>query len=390
MSVNLADSSAAQRAADGRLTTSAAVMRGPNRPWEIVELQLDPPKEYEVLIRYVAAGLCHSDEHLRTDNFWNGMARFPIVGGHEGAGVVEAVGPSVSTVRVGDHVVCSYVPVCGRCRWCSTGHQNLCDLGATTMEGCLTDGTFRFHDADGQDYGGNCMLGTFSQYGVVSQYSLVPIEKDLALDVAVLVGCGVPTGWGSAVYNAKVEPGETVIIYGVGGIGMNAVQGARYAGASAVIAVDPLAFKRETALSMGATHVAETAEEGHRIAQEITVGVGADKAIITTGVVDKHTVRAAFDAIRKAGTLTITGLAPVGEDTIELPSGMLTLWEKKIQGALFGSSNPMYDIKKMLRLYRQGELKLDELVTQRYRLDQINDAYQDLADGKNIRGVITY
>jgi alcohol dehydrogenase (nicotinoprotein) len=375
---------------DSQITTTAAVMRGTGRPWEVVELKLDPPEAHEVLIRYVASGLCHSDEHLRTEGFWAGMARFPMVGGHEGAGIVEAVGPGVTTVQEGDHVVCSFVPACGRCRWCSTGHQNLCDLGADVMQGCLPDGTFRFHGADGEDYGGLCMLGTFSQYGVVSEYSVVAVGEDLPLEVAVLVGCGVPTGWGSAVYNAKVEAGETVLVYGTGGVGINAVQGAKYAGAANVVAVDPVQFKRDTALELGATHAAATAAEAHELAQRLTDGVGADKAIITMGVTDKPTITAAFDAIRKAGSITITGLAAMDDDTIELPSGMLTLYEKKIQGALFGSSNPVYDIPKLLGLYRKGDVKLDELITRRYKLEDINQGYEDLLNGLNIRGVITY
>jgi NDMA-dependent alcohol dehydrogenase len=372
------------------LKTRAAVMRGFDRPWEVIELTLDPPKANEVLIRYVASGLCHSDEHLRTDGFWNGMARFPMVGGHEGAGIIEAVGPGVTAVGVGDHVVCSFVPACGRCRWCSTGHQNLCDVGADVMQGCLPDGTFRFHGSDGEDYGGLCMLGTFSEYGVVSEYSVVKVDPEYPLEVAVLVGCGVPTGWGSAVYNAQVSPGETVIVYGSGGVGINAVQGAAYAGAANVVVVDPVEFKRTSAMEFGATHAVATAAEAHDLTQELTWGVGADKAIITMGVTDQPTISAAFEAIGKAGVITITGLAPVGEDTIQLPSGMLTLWEKRIQGALFGSCNPLYDIPKLLNLYRQGDLKLDELITRRYTLDDINQGYSDLLGGRNIRGVIVY
>jgi alcohol dehydrogenase (nicotinoprotein) len=375
---------------DSQITTKAAVMRGTGRPWEVTELKLDPPKDHEVLIRYVAAGLCHSDEHLRTEGFWAGMARFPMVGGHEGAGIVEAVGNGVTTVKKGDHVVCSFVPACGRCRWCSTGHQNLCDVGADVMQGCLPDGTFRFHDAGGEDFGGLCMLGTFSEYGVVSEYSVVAVDDDLPLDVAVLVGCGVPTGWGSAVYNAKVGPGDTVLIYGTGGIGMNAVQGARYAGAANIVTVDPVQFKRDTALQFGATHAVATAAEAHELVQSLTRGVGADKAIITMGVTDQPTITAAFDSIRKLGSITITGLAAMDDQNIQLPSGMLTLYEKRIQGALFGSSNPVYDIPKILDLYRKGEVKLDELITRRYKLDDINQGYQDLEDGVNIRGVIVY
>src|SRR6266700_612171 len=203
------------------LKTKSAVLRGPGRDWEVLELELDPPKDHEVLIRYVAAGLCHSDDHIRTGDM---PSRYPIVGGHEGAGVIEQVGAGVTRVKQGDHVVCSFIPSCGTCRWCSTGQQNLCDLGATILDGCLLDGTYRFHH-DGEDLGGMCMLGTFSQYSVISEHSCVAVDEDLPLEKAVLVGCGVPTGWGSAVYAAGVTAGETVVIYGIGGIGINAVQG---------------------------------------------------------------------------------------------------------------------------------------------------------------------
>src|SRR4051794_32113006 len=185
------------------------------KPWDIVELDLDAPKAGEVLIRFVASGLCHSDDHLRTGDL---PSRYPIVGGHEGAGIVEAVGEGVFDIAVGDHVVCSFLPTCGKCRWCSTGHQNLCDLGAMLLDGCLPDGTFRFHSGE-QDLGGMCMLGTFSERSVVSRNSVVKIDDDLPLDKAALVGCGVPTGWGSVVYSAEVRPGETVVIFGIGGGG---------------------------------------------------------------------------------------------------------------------------------------------------------------------------
>lgn len=381
---------AAEAAGRSAIKTTAAVMKGTSRPWEVIELTVDPPRAHEVLVRYVASGLCHSDEHLRTDRFWGDMARYPMVGGHEGAGIIEAVGPGVSSLAVGDHVVCSFLPACGHCRWCSIGRQNLCDLGADLMSGAQVDGTFRFRDADGLEYGGLCMLGTFTTHGVISEYSAVKVDDDLPLEIAVLVGCGVPTGWGSAVYNAEVSAGETVVIYGIGGVGINAVQGARYAGARHVVAVDPLAFKREKAAEFGATHTAATADEAFALVQQITNGVGAEKAIITAGVVDAPTVSAAVDVVAKGGCVTITGLAPVEEKNIQLSSAMLTLFEKRIQGSLFGSSNPFWDIKKMLELYRLGQIKLDELITKRYKLEEINEAYEDLLAGKNIRGVIIH
>jgi S-(hydroxymethyl)glutathione dehydrogenase/alcohol dehydrogenase len=368
------------------MKTKAAILRAPQTDWEVVELELDPPKANEVLIRFVAAGLCHSDEHMRTGDM---PGRYPIIGGHEGAGVIEEVGPGVTRVQKGDHVVCSFIPSCGRCRFCSTGQQNLCDMGATILEGKMPDGTFRFH-LDGEELGGLCMLGTFSQWAVVSEYSVVPIDKDLPLQVAVLVGCGVPTGWGSAVYAAGVKPGETVVIYGIGGIGINAVQGARHAGAKNIVAVDPQPLKREKAEELGATHSAASAEEAQDLITNLTWGVGADNAIVTVGVVKEEVVESAFNAIRKGGTVTVTGLGNLMEKTIHLNGAMMTLFQKRVQGTLFGSANPVYDIKKMLDLYRSGDVKLDELVTQTYKLEDINQGYQDLLDGNNIRGVILH
>src|SRR4051794_9319358 len=204
------------------MKTRAAVLRGTNQPFDITEVELDEPKTGEVLIRWVAAGLCHSDEHLRHGDI---VPRFPIVGGHEGAGIIEQVGPGVTRLKAGDHVVCSFLLVCGHCRWCSTGHSNLCDQGATILDGMLPDGTYRFH-ADGEDLGGMCMLGTFSERSVISENSAVKVDDDLPLDKVVLIGCGVPTGWGSAVHAAATEPGDTIVIYGIGGDGRQKREGA--------------------------------------------------------------------------------------------------------------------------------------------------------------------
>src|SRR6266699_2405120 len=186
------------------MKTRAAVLRKGGEPWEITELDLDEPKAGEVLIRFEAAGLCHSDEHIRA----TGNARLPLVGGHEGAGVIEKTGPSVTRVQEGDRVACSYIPACGSCRYCSTGRQNLCDAGKNAATGEFPDGTFRFHSG-GEDFGGLCVLGTFSQYTVVSEFSCIAIPEDIPFEVAALASCGVPTGWGSAVYAAGVRPGQT-------------------------------------------------------------------------------------------------------------------------------------------------------------------------------------
>jgi NDMA-dependent alcohol dehydrogenase len=368
------------------MKTKAAVLHGIHKPFEIEELDLDGPREGEVLVSFVAAGLCHSDLHMIDDDL---PVRFPIVGGHEGAGIIEDVGPGVTKVKPGDPVVCSFIPSCGHCRYCSTGRQNLCDLGANISVGCLADGSFRFH-RDGVDYGGICMLGTFSERATVSQHSVVKVDPSLPLETAVLVGCGVPTGWGTANYAGGVRAGDTVVIYGIGGIGINAVQGAVHAGAVNVVVVDPVEFKRETALKFGATHAFADAERAHEKIVELTRGQLADQALVTVGTVEENVVTAAFNAVGKGGVVVITGLAHPEKLTVHVSGLAMTTFEKTIKGALFGSANPQYDIVRLLGLYQAGQLKLDELITRRYGLEQVNEGYQDLRDGKNIRGVITF
>ncbi len=366
--------------------TRAAVLYGAHKPFEIVELDLDAPGPGEVRIKYRAAGLCHSDLHLIDNDL---VPRFPIVGGHEGAGIIEEVGPGVTRVQPGDHVVCSFIPSCGRCRYCATGRQNLCDMGATILNGSLPDGSFRFHSGD-EDYGGMCMLGTFAERAVISEYSVVKVHDWIPLETAVLVGCGVPTGWGSANYTGGVRAGDTTVIFGIGGIGINAVQGAAHAGAKHIVVVDPVQLKRDTALRLGATHAFAGTEEAMAKVAEITWGQMADQALVTVGTVDEQVVTDAFNITGKGATVVITGLANMEKLTVHVSGALLTLMEKTIKGSLFGSANPTYDIPRLLGLYQAGQLKLDELVTTRYTLDQVNDGYQDLRDGKNIRGVIDF
>jgi NDMA-dependent alcohol dehydrogenase len=365
--------------------SKAAVLTAVNAPWEILEVDVRDPKAGEVMVRYTAAGLCHSDMHLMTGDL---PVQMPYIGGHEGAGIIEAVGPGVTKVAKGDHVVCAFIPACGHCRWCSTGRQSLCDLGATILAGYLPDGSYAF-SVDGVDAGAMCMLGTFSQYATIHEASVVKIDDDLPLEVAVLCGCGVPTGWGSAVNTGNVQIGDTVVVYGVGGIGANAVQGAAHAGATRIIAVDPLPFKREFAQELGATHTAATAAEADELAKQNPAG-GADVAIVTVDVVSEEVVQAAVAAVRKNGNIVLTGLSHPEALTVHLSGADITLNRKRVLGSLFGDCNPAYDIKRMLELYRAGKLKLDELVTKQYSLDQINDGYADLEAGKNIRGVVIH
>lgn len=277
----------------------------------------------------------------------------------------------MTKVKPGDHVVCSFIPSCGTCRYCATGRQSLCDTGATILDGCMPDGSFRLH-SDGVDFGAVCMLGTFSERATISQHSVVKVDDWLPLETAVLVGCGVPSGWGTAVNAGNLRVGDTAVIYGAGGLGINPVQGALRAGRKYVVVVDPVAFKRETALKFGATHAF------------------ADAALILVGTVDEAVVSAATAVIGKGGTVVITGLADPAKLTVHFSGADLTLNEKTIRGSLFGSCNPQYDIVRLLRLYDAGQLKLDKLVTRTYTLEEANQGYQDLRDGKNIRGVIVH
>ncbi|MHB1129788.1 MAG: alcohol dehydrogenase catalytic domain-containing protein, partial [Ilumatobacteraceae bacterium] len=240
------------------MKTKAAILWERNAPWSVEDIELDAPGPGEVLVKLHASGLCHSDEHLVTGDL---PFELPIIGGHEGAGVVEQVGTGVSWLQPGDHVVFGFIPSCGRCVSCSTGHQNLCDLGAYLGTGKqISDQTSRHH-SNGKDLGVMCLLGTFAEHTVVNEASCIKIEKDVPLDRACLLGCGVVTGWGSSVYAAEVTPGDTVVVVGAGGIGANAIQGARIAGAKRIVAIDPIEFKREKAMEFGATHTAASMTE---------------------------------------------------------------------------------------------------------------------------------
>jgi NDMA-dependent alcohol dehydrogenase len=368
-------------------TSQAAILWKTNEPWSVEEVEIDDPVPGEVLVKLAASGLCHSDEHLVTGDI---PMPLPVVGGHEGAGVVEAVGDGVDSVEVGDHVVLSFIPACGRCRWCSTGHQNLCDLGMHLLGGvAIADGTQRIR-ARGQGIATMTLLGTFCPWVVAHESSVVKIDPDIPLDKAALLGCGVATGWGSAVYSGEVEPGDVVVVVGVGGIGANAIQGARLAGAKRIVAVDPVEFKREQAQVFGATDVAASLADALPLVGQITWGVMADKVILTTSVATGDLIAPAMQLVRKAGRLVVTSVAPWNQNDVQLNLFDLAMMQKEIRGTIFGAANPRADIPKLLGLYREGKLLLDELVTRTYPLEDINQGYQDMRDGRNIRGVIVY
>ena len=373
------------------MKTKAAILWETNTPWSVEEIELDPPKAGEVLVKMAASGICHSDEHVVTGDLAGGTPEPPIIGGHEGAGVVMEVGAGVTTLAVGDHVVFSFVPACGRCPSCVTGHSNVCDMGMHFPAGKqISDGTARHHGIDGQDLTLMCLLGTFSEHTVVSEASCVKIEPNWPLDRACLLGCGVTTGWGSAVNVGKVAPGEFVAVVGIGGIGAAALQGARAAGARAIAAIDPSPFKRDQAKLFGATHVYASVQEAIGDLGSSTWGRGFDVIIMAMGVGDGEVFGQAFWLGTKRSRMVVTNIHPLSEQTIQIPMGLFTLFDRQILGSMFGSGNARSDIPKLMELYTQGQLMLDEMVTRTYSLDEINDGFEALRNAENVRGVIVF
>jgi NDMA-dependent alcohol dehydrogenase len=368
------------------MQTEAAICWGQNTEWSVEPIELDPPKEGEVLVKLGASGMCHSDEHLVTGDL-GGV--YPIIGGHEGAGVVQEVGPGVPDLKPGDHVVFGFIPACGHCPSCARGRSNLCDNGAALLMGVQLDGTSRHH-ARGQDINVMVCLGTFGKYTVVNQMSCVKIPEDVPLDLACLVGCGVTTGWGSSVYAAEVQPGDNVAVIGVGGIGTAAIQGARLAGAERIFAIDPVPLKRELAPRFGATHTYSSVADATEPIRNETWGRMCDKVICAMGVGEGQLISSIMGLTAKHGRVVVTNIHPMSETDVSLSLCDLTLMEKQIVGTIFGSANIRYDIPHLLHLYRLGQLDLEGMVTNRYKLGDINQGYQDMRDGKNIRGVLVY
>ena len=379
------------------MKTRAAVLWGLHQEWQIEEIELDGPKAGELLVRWEAAGLCHSDEHLVTGDMvpsaeileqFGLPPSFPIIGGHEGAGTVLEVGEGVANLKPGDHIAASFIPACGRCAFCVTGRTNLCDLGAQVFgPGQIGDGTDRHH-LNGHGMPIVAKLGTFAEHGVINEASAIKVDPDLPLTAVALVSCGVATGFGSAIYRAEVQPGETVVVVGIGGIGINAVQGARIAGARTIVAVDPVEFKQKSALDFGATHTAASLAEALPLVTDLTRGVMADAVILTPGVLTGDLLAPALSLTAKGGTCVVTAIAPMDQAEASLNLFELAMWQKEIRGVIFGGGNPRYDIPVLLELYKSGQLKLDELVTRTYPLDQINQGYEDMRAGNNIRGVL--
>ncbi|MCK0091902.1 NDMA-dependent alcohol dehydrogenase [Rhodococcus sp. F64268] len=370
------------------MKVKAAVVKGVNQQWEIEEIDLGDPVAGEVQVKLAASGLCHSDEHLRTGA--SPLPSFPALGGHEGAGVVTKVGPGVTSVAEGDHVVLAFIPACGRCRSCAKGLQNICDEGAGLLTGkAISDKTNRV-TLDGEPVIQMCLLGTFAPYVTVNEASVIKIEKDIPLEKAALLGCGVATGWGSATAIGGTKVGDAVVVIGVGGVGINSVQGAAHAGARFVIAIDPVEFKRDKAKEFGATHTFASLEEAAPVIGEITWGAMADVTIITVGEIHGDMIAPALAVTAKGGQVVVVGMGDARDTEVTMSLFELTLLQKRVQGAIFGGVGPRSQIPKLLELYRNNQLELDGLVTKTYKLEDINEGYADMLAGKNLRGVIVY
>ncbi|MFA7250182.1 MAG: Zn-dependent alcohol dehydrogenase [Dehalococcoidia bacterium] len=361
----------------------AAVLRSAPGPLVIEDLAQEEPRAGEVAVRMGAAGVCASDLHIM-----HGTAVLPLpcVLGHEGAGTVEAVGPGVTAVKPGDRCILSFVPNCGHCRMCLTGHPQLCDTNAATGSRQF-DGTTRLRDAGGAEVFQMAKIGVFSERIIAPAQACYPIPDAVPMEVAALMGCSVPTGYGTVVNAPGVRPGMTVAVFGVGGVGLNAVQAARILNASRIIAVDIVESKLEFATRFGATdRVDATAGDPVKQIRDLTGG-GVEFAFDTFG--SSETTRQAVDSLGKNGLAVVAGLAPLG-DRAPIDLVDLVRRQKRIMGAYYGSASPHESFRTVVDLYLRGELMGDELVQRRYPLAEINEGFEALERGENGRGVIVF
>jgi S-(hydroxymethyl)glutathione dehydrogenase/alcohol dehydrogenase len=361
----------------------ACVLREPGRPVGVETVRLDPPRRGEVLVRVAAAGVCHSDVHLADGRLGDG--RWPMVLGHEGAGVVEAIGDDVDGLAPGDHVAFCFVPSCGGCDACRSGRRTLCEPTARhSVAGVLLDGTSRLHGSDGSSLQHGLMVACFAELAVLPAGGAIPIPHELPLWQAALLGCGVVTGIGAVTHAAGVRIGERVCVIGCGGVGLHVIAGARLAGAATIIAVDRREEKLEHALRRGATHaVNATVADPATSIRAITSG-GVDHAFEVVG--SAPTIRAAWDALRPGGTAVVVGLAPAGVE-VALPA-IEFLSEKAIKGSYYGSADPVEVFPGLIELVHSGRLELGDMVSDLIELGDIEGAFERLRRGEGARSVV--
>lgn len=361
-----------------------AICREINQPVVVEEIEVESPRRGEVMIKLAACGVCHSDYSVTT-----GTIPFPppVVLGHEGAGIVVEVGEGVTGLAVGDAVVSSFVSMCGKCRYCQTGRPQLCDQAAKAAY-TLPDGTVRTKDLQGKPLNVFSGCGVMAEFATLHTDNVVKIDQDIPLDRAALVSCGVMTGVGAVVNTARVAPGSIAVVFGCGGVGLNAIQGCAIAGAAMIVAVDTSEAKLEMARQFGATHVLNAkAEENVVKALRKLTGGGADYAFECVGY--GEVVAQVYGCLRKGGMAVVVGVASQKDNTT-VRTASLTFEEKTLTGSYFGSARPREDFPRLLALYRAKRLKLDELITRTYRIEEAPQAFADLASGKNARGVIVF
>ena len=361
----------------------AAILYETKQPLRVEEVTLDGPRDGEVLVRVAAAGVCHSDYHFMTGDL---PITLPCVLGHEGAGVVEEVGPGVTAVAPGDHVVMLFRASCGRCEYCQRGRPALCAMaGQLRNSGLLLDGTSRLH-RDGADLHHFLGVSCFAERAVLPVQGVVKINPKVSLEVAALMGCSVMTGIGAVMNTAQVEPGASVLVIGAGGVGLNVVMGAVLVGANRIIVADLLDSKLELAHSFGATHLINAKEQD--VVEEVralTGGDGADYAFEVIG--NPKTMATAYQAVRRGGTAVAVGIPPFGSE-MTINAGELVYQEKTLKGSYYGSGRPQADMPRLLDLHLAGRLPLDRLVSRSYPIDKVNEAFDALLAGEVARSVL--
>ena len=347
-------------------------------------ISIEAPRRSELTVKLAACGVCHSDLSAT-----NGTLALPppLVLGHEGAGVVVAVGEGVADIAIGDHVVTSFVSMCGKCRYCAIGRPTLCDQASKAIA-TLPDGTVRTHDRNGDPLNVFCGCGVMAEFATLHVDNVVKIDASIPLESAALLGCAVTTGVGAVINTARLVPGTTAVVFGAGGVGLNVIQGCRIAGATEILAVDTVASKLELAQSFGATAVLDAGREDNvvKAIRRLTRG-GADYSFECVG--QGSVAAQAFGVLRRGGTAVVIGVAP-SKDMTSIGTMSLTLEEKTLTGSYFGSARPRDDFPRLLNLYRCGQLKLDELITQRYGIEDAPRAFLDLTQGRNARGMIVF
>ncbi len=355
----------------------AAILWELNKPLDIRDdVTLTDLGPGEVHIKLVASGVCHSDVSAQNGTIPSGT---PCVLGHEGAGIVLEVGDAVTDVKPGDHAIIAFTPACRKCRACLRGQSNLCE----TMISMATSPHFV---VDGKTISGFCGCGTFAEEMIVPENAVIPVDEEIPLDIASLIGCGVTTGVGAAINTAQIKPGSSVAVIGCGGVGISAVQGARIAGAAEIVAVDTLDAKLDMAKKFGATHaVTPDALEG--IKNEITAGEGFDYALECVG--HPQTIRQAYDVTRRGGTAVIVGVGRI-EQQVQFSAFELFYAEKNLKGSMYGSANVRVDFPRLLRLWKYGKLDLEGMISRRMPLEDVNEAFRAMQAGEVIRSVLEF